>query len=300
MIAVTGGTVFGGRVVTELKKKNIDAVLITSSLRDIHFKKKMIAHHIIHFIGSPTVTLVGILALIRFRIWHKKIVVSWIGFDVRRATGNMFWKLTSRIFDALIDVNITDDNNMVKELDNIGINAKAQPIPIYSIYEIKELHKEKKVAVYLPDKLPVDFNFYQGSIIKKLVNLFPNVEFLITRNSGSYFNEKNVKCFKWIENMEEIYAQVIAVIRLPIHDATGATIIEALSMGRTVIASATDFPYCKIVKNFEDAKKYLSEVIANPSLNVEGSVYVHKKYNNSKFADALIQIYKNLLPRDNS
>jgi hypothetical protein len=295
MIAVTGGTLFGGRVVTELKKKNVDAVLITPSLRNMHFKKKIIAHHIIHFIGSPTVTLIGILALIRFRIWHKKIVVSWIGFDVRRATGNVFWRFFSQILQPLIDVNITDDNNIVEELKNVGIISQAQPVPVYSIYEIRKIPNEKRVAVYLPDKIIDDFEFFQGNLVKKLVKEFPDVTFIILRNSGKYFSEENVRCIQWAENMEEIYDQVRAVIRLPKHDATGATIIETLSMGRTMIASACNFPYCKIVKTYEDAKKYLKEVVENPTLNKEGAEYVHKNYSNEKFVDGLITIYKKLV-----
>lgn len=296
MIAVTGGTLFGGRIVTELKKKNVNAVLITPSLSDIHFKKKIKSHHIIHFIGSPTVTLIGILALTRFRIWRKKIVVSWIGFDVRRATGNIFWRFFSQILQPLIDVNITDDNDIVEELKNVGIISQTQPVPAYSIYEIRKIPNEKRVAVYLPDKLIDDFEFYQGNLVKKLVKEFPEVEFIILRNSGKYFSEENVRCIQWVENMEEIYDQVRGVIRLPKHDATGATIIETLSMGRTMIASATNFPHCKIVKTYEDAKKHLKEVIENPTLNMDGAEYVHKNYNNEKFVDSLITIYKKLIP----
>jgi len=295
LVAILPSSFFAKKIAKELRKKNEDILLITTSLRNFRFKKKIKSHNVIHFIGSPTVTIIGILALIRFKAWHKKIVVSWIGFDVRRVKNNFFWRLTTKIFKNFIDVNITEDEEAVNNLRKANVIAKVQQPPIYTIYNIHDLPKEKKIAVYLPDKLKEDFDFYQGNIIKKLIEEFPNEDFIITGNSGRYFlNKENVECIKWAENMEDIYKQVLAVIRLPIEDTTGATIIETLSMGRTMIASATTFPYCKIVKNYEDLKLHLEGVLKNPTLNIKGSEYVHKIYNNEKLTNELITIYDNL------
>lgn len=295
MIAINGSGKFVSRFVNQLEKKNIECISITPSLRDIHFKNKIKNYPIIHFFGSPTVTIVGILALIRFRLWRKKIVVSWIGFDVRRTTNNKFWKLTSKLLQTLIDINLVDDENIVQELQESGITSQKQPLPVYVIYPLRNLPKEKRIAIYLPDKLPADYNFFQGPLIKRLVNEFPEVEFIITSNSGKYFvDDKNVKCIPWVENMEELYNKVMAVIRLPLHDATGATIIETLAMGRTMIASATDFPYCKIVKTFDDAKNYVNQIISKPILNKEASDYVHNLYDNDNLTNEIISIYKKL------
>jgi len=95
--------------------------------------------------------------------------------------------------------------------------------------------------------------------------------------------------------MKEAYENSIAVIRLPLHDATGATIIETLSMGRTMIASGTKFPFCKIVNNYNDLKNHLENVINDPILNEESSKFVHETYNNSEFADDLIKICKDVI-----
>ena len=295
MVAILPSSFFAKKIVKELRKKNEDVILITTSLRNFRFEKKLKSHNVIHFIGSPTVTIVGILALTRFKVWHKKIVVSWIGFDVRRVKYNFFWRLTTKIFKNFIDVNITEDEEAVNSLRKANVIAKVQQPPAYSIYQIHDLPKEKKIAIYLPDKLKENFDFYQGNMIIKLVDEFPNEDFIITGNSGRYFtNKKNVECIKWVENMEDIYKQVLAVIRLPIEDTTGATIIEALSMGRTMIASATTFPYCKVVKNYEELKLHLKEILQNPTLNTKGSEYVHKIYNNEKFTNELVAIYNNL------
>lgn len=296
MIAEIGGGIFSKKIVDELNKKGIKTILITPSLKDFNFKNKLENFPVIHFTGSPTVTFIGILTLLRFHFWGKKIVVSWIGFDIRRVKSNWFWRMTSKILLDKIDVNITDDEIVAKELNDVGIPAKAQPLPVYSMYPLTNLPTERKIVVYLPDPTIRDFEHYQGNMIQKLVKEFQDVEFIILRNSGKFFqNDKNVKCFKWIDNMKDIYQNAIAVVRLPRHDATGATIIETLSMGRTMIASGTQFPFCKIVNNYDEAKYHLQDIITNPILNEDASKFVHEKYNNSKLADDLIKICTELV-----
>jgi len=296
LIVELGASVFSERIAHELEKRGVKVKLTTTKLRDFRFKEKIKDYPVVHFTGSPTVTFTGLLALIRFRWWHKKIVVSWVGFDIRRIKNNFFWRFCTKIFLNYIDVNITDDKYVANELKQFEIPARVQPLPVYLLYQLYELPKIKKIAVYLPDYTQQDFKFYQGDLIKKLVDNFSEVEFVITGNSGRHFeNNKNVTSIEWCNDMEALYKDVIAVIRLPRHDATGATIIETLSMGRTMIASATNFPYCKKVYTFQDAKNHLKEIIQKPILNIEASKFVHKNYNNAKLADDLIKICKSLL-----
>ncbi len=74
MIAEIGGGIFSKRIVEELNKKDIPAKIITPSIKNIHFKNELNNYPIIHYTGSPTVTLIGILSLLRFRIWKKKLL----------------------------------------------------------------------------------------------------------------------------------------------------------------------------------------------------------------------------------
>jgi len=296
MIGEIGGGIFSKRIVEELNKCGIESILITPSLKDFNFKNKLKDFPVIHFTGSPTVSLVGIISLYRFKNWKKKIVVSWIGFDIRKVKNNWFWRLTSKILIKKIDVHITDDEFVAKELNELGIPAKSQPLPVYKIYSITSLSPLKQILVYLPDETINDFELYQGEMIKKLVKEFTNVNFLITRNSGKFFkNEKNAKCILWVDDMKKIYESSLAVIRLPKHDATGATIIETLSMGRVMIASETNFPYCEIINNYDELKQCVEKIIKNPKLNIDGSQYVHENYNNSRLANELIKICTDLI-----
>ncbi len=293
-IAIIGVTKFAKRLESQLNNKNVESLFISELLRDIDFKK-LKSYSIIHFMWSPTLSIRGFLTLIRLKLMHKKIIVSWIGSDVLFANTRLLSKLITKISQGMIDANLTDSENLKKELNQIGIKAKLQIPPFFSLFKINEIPNQKRVGVYLPDKYKQNWSFYQGDIIKKLVKSFPDVEFIIVPNTGKNFSEKNVKCIKWTDNMEEIYSQVMATIRLPRHDGLSNTIMEVLSMGRNMISSPVEFPFCKIVHNYNDAKNHLEEVIKNPSLNLEGSEYVHKKYDNNKFAEEILSIYNNLL-----
>jgi len=294
MVAILGAKYPGIRIVNRLNENDFKAIFVTPSLRDRKFKGKLVAHNVIHYIGSPTVSIHGILTLIRFKIWKKKILVTWRGSDVLIANKNIFYQFLSKNFQFLVNMNTTLSQKLVDELKNIGIPAKLQPNPVYKLYNICELPLNKKVAVYLPDSSDYRWNFYQGDIIKKLVNDFPDVEFIILGNKGKRFTEKNVKCFEWVENMENIYKQVRVVIRLPVHDGLSNTILEATSMGRHVIASSVNFSFCKIASNYQEVKKYLEDLLENLTLNNEGSDFVHKNYDLEKITKELIEIYKEL------
>jgi len=294
MVAILGAKYPGNRIVNRLNKKEFNAIFVTPSLHDRKFKEKLAAHNVIHYIGSPTVSIHGILTLIRFKIWKKKILVTWRGSDVLIANKNIFYRFLSKNFQFLVNMNTTLSQKLVDELKKIGIKAKLQPNPVYTLYNICELPADKRVAVYLPDSSDYRWNFYQGDIIKKMVNDFPDVEFIILGNKGKRFTEQNVKCFEWIENMEDIYKQVGVVVRLPLHDGLSNTILEATSMGRHVIASSVNFSFCKIASNYQEVKKYLEDLLENPTLNNEGSDFVHKNYNLEKITNELMEIYREL------
>ena len=72
MIVEIGGGVFSQRIVNELSKRGISIKFSSTSLKDFKFKEKIRNYPIIHYTGSPTVTIIGLLSLIRFKIWKKK------------------------------------------------------------------------------------------------------------------------------------------------------------------------------------------------------------------------------------
>ena len=292
MIGIIGNDFFGPRIVDALNKKT-NARFIYPSLHDLRFKEKINNIDIIHFIGSPTVSTHGVLTLLRFRSWNKKIIAHWIGGDAWLVSNKKRFKWYTSLCKNKIDIHLADDYRLIQMISKIGIKAIEQPLPVATHYNIEPLPKEKHILVYGPDETEYFWKRFNGDIIKKIVKEFPNVNFTIVRNSGKYFSEPNVKCFKWVTNMEELYKKSIAVIRIPTHDGLPGTMVETLSMGRQFIYS-DPFPFCKTAKTFEDLKKLIQENLDNSTLNIEGANYVNDKYDIGKITDSLIEIYNKL------
>lgn len=290
MVAIFGRKFFCERLIFQLTKKNIHAVHVGESLRTIDFNQLQ-SHSTVHFIFSPTLSVLGILVLIRLKIMRKKIIVSWIGTDVFWVKTKLFRRLLSKIGNKLVDTNICVCYNLAKELKEMKIKSKVKPLPNFSIYKIQKLPSSNTVAVYLPDKFDYMWDFFSGNIIKRLVTEFPEVNFLILRNSGEKFSEKNVKCYEWIDDMEKLYSEVKIIIRLPLHDGLSNTILEALSMGRIMITTPVGIPYSKEASTYDEVKAHLAESLKNSQLNEVGSNHVHQNFNIEKITSDLIKIY---------
>lgn len=292
MIGIIGNEFFGKRIVENLNKKT-DSVFLYPSLHDLNFKKKINKVKIIHFIGSPTISLHGVLTLSRFRRWGKKIIVHWIGGDAWQATNNNRFKFYTLLCKNKIDLHLADDSRLSLMIKKLNLNAKVQALPVAIHYNVEPLTSEKNFLVYLPDGSDYWWNRYNGNLLKKIVNEFPEINFIMLKNSGKYFDEPNVKCYKWIDDLKKFYKNSLALIRLPTHDGLPGTMIEMLSMGRHFVYSE-DFPYCKKANSFEELKNVLRDLIANPSLNIDGSNYVRDEYNVDKITNSLMNFYENV------
>ena len=182
MIAIMGESFFVNRVIRELQKKGIEASYVELRSSKTALRKTLKSHKIIHFIGSPTVSM-DFIKLILFKIWGKKIIVSWIGFDMRKARQILSRKIISKLCQPFISVNLAADDHTIKNLNALGIKAKLLPPPFYHLFQLRELPKDDKIAVYLPDMPQTLWDFYHGDWIKRLVNELPNVEFIIFQTS---------------------------------------------------------------------------------------------------------------------
>jgi len=295
MVAIIGNTIYGQRLVKQLKKNNVDAILITTSFKDIKFREKIHSHQIIHYISSPTVNFVGIFSLIRFKFWHKKIIISWIGTDVLTVNKNPLYRILTKFCQFMVDQNLVVAPHLKRELLEIDIKSQLLSLPIFKLYKLQNSTQKNKILVYLPDNTKSRFEFFQGNIIKKIIRDFPEVKFVILANSGKQFSENNVKCIKWTENMDDLYFETNGVIRLPIHDGLSNTILEALSMGRFVIASNSSIPYCMEANSYSDVKKLLIRGLDLPQNQLEeASNFINKTYDIEKLTKELIDLYDNL------
>jgi len=289
-IGVMGNDFFGKRIVNSLHGK-VSMVFLYTSLKDIRFMKKIEDVKIIHYIGSPTVSFHGVLTLLRLRIFGKKIIVHWIGGDSWIATNNFLPRILTKLLKNEIALHIAIEKNLSNRIEKLGIRSIIHPLPVATHFKLEELPDQKRILVYAPDITEYYWERFNGKMIKKIVKEFRDVHFIIIRNSGKYFDEPNVECHKWIDNMKEIYKKVIGVIRISTHDGQPGTIIEALSMGRHFIFSQ-EFPFCKKATNFEELKIALKSILDEPKLNVEGSKFVNDEYSIKKISSGLEKIYK--------
>lgn len=291
MIGIMGNDFFGKRIVDALSKK-ISVVFLYTSLKDVTFQKKIKDVKIIHYIGSPTVSFHGVLTLIRLRIYGKKIIAHWIGADSWMAENLFFPRIFTKLFKNQISLHVAIEKELLKRIEKIGINATIiHPLPVASHYEVEPLPSKKQVLVYAPDMNEYYWNRFNGELIKKIVKEFSDVHFIIVRNSGKHFDEPNVECHEWIDDMKEIYQKTIVMIRISTHDGHPSVIREALSMGRHVIYSEKS-PFCKKATNFDELKNALKEILDEPKLNIEGSKFVNEEFSIEKIAAGLEKIYK--------
>ena len=291
MIGIMGNDFFGKKMVAALSNK-IPIIFLYASLKDPKFKEKIRDVKIIHYIGSPTVSFSGVISLIRLKLYGKKIIVHWIGADSWMATNNFFPNLFTKLLKNQVSLHVSIEKELSKRIEKIGIDSIIHPLPVATHFQIEPLQTKKQVLVYAPDITEYYWIRFNGDIIKKIVKEFTDVHFIILRNSGKHFDEPNVECHEWIEDMKEIYKKITVVVRISTHDGQPGTIIEALSMGRHFIFSQ-EFPFCKKATNFGEVKSALQEILDKPKLNIEGSKFVNEEYSIQKIAIGLEKIYKN-------
>jgi len=290
MIGIMGNEFFGKRIVKALSGK-ANVIFLYSSLDDLSFIKKIKNVRVIHFIGSPTVSTHGVLTLLRLKMAKKKIIVHWVGADSWLANKKFHLKVYSQLLKNKIELHIAIEKEIARKLESLGIKSITYPLPVATHYNLEPLPSKKQILVYAPDEEEYYWKRFNGDLIKRIVREFPEVTFIILRNSGKYFSEQNVKCFKWVENMKKMYQESLGMIRISEHDGFPGTMVEALSMGRHFVYSQ-EFPYCKKATNFEELKKAIEEIINEPKLNIDGKNYIEKEYGLDKIAKGLVDIYK--------
>lgn len=169
----------------------------------------------------------------------KKVIIHWVGSDILemqkwQAQGGKFCQslLTQAVHWAEVDWT-------ARELTQLGVEPAVVPLtPTGFPEEVKALPSKFVVLTYLP---PGKEEFYGWEKIKRLAIDFPKVVFLAAAASPSGNHPadwpENIIPLGWVDNMAELYREVIALIRLTEHDGLSFMVLEALAHGRHVIWS---------------------------------------------------------------
>jgi glycosyltransferase involved in cell wall biosynthesis len=249
-------------------------------------------------------------SLIVGKILGKTVIVHWLGTDVLRALTETRMKLMAMILDKFVDLNLACSANLQKDLRRIGIDSAVLPIPVDSEY-------------FLADKLPplperfsvlsrlVDDSLYGGwlygsDVILRLAKDLPDVRFLIVpgKDSGPTWllskrdEAPNIVFSGYNNNMFETYKQATVLLRLLRYDGMSYMVMEALALGRQVIWSCNNLPFCHYVQSYDQVKETLLQIRANPKLNLEGAEYVRKHLNPKYIIKELVMIYNKLVSGD--
>lgn len=214
------------------------------------------------------------------QIFHKKIVVHWIGTDVMLIRES-FQKEPRKINANCINLAVTEQ--LCRELQEIGIDSSYVPIfPMQTLRcEKMPVPKQHAVLSYIPAERE---DFYGMSIVRELSERFPNIPFYIVANDGrrDAVPPQNLHYLGFLpkDELYRLYEKVSVLLRIPVHDGLPVMMLEAQGLGRTVIHSF-DYPFvhCPKGRTIEDIAACLKEVISEPPTVDEASVdYIQSYY----------------------
>jgi glycosyltransferase involved in cell wall biosynthesis len=200
-----------------------------------------------------------------------------------------------KVLNRIIDIHLAGSLGLVEELKTINIKASWVPlIPGDFKTQIYSLPASPAVVAFIPEERP---DFYKLSVLYELAASFQNVRFMIVGSKEGEPNcPGNISFLGFQKNMDEIYMQSNALIRIVEHDGLSLMVLEALSRGRQVIWSE-QFPHCYYARDTASAKAALLKIINNPEINHNGASYVQETFNKNKIIGGLVEIYKGLIGR---
>jgi glycosyltransferase involved in cell wall biosynthesis len=251
-----------------------------------------------------------VFSLIVAKILGKTVVIHWMGTEVMRALTETRIKLMALILDKFVDLNLVPSENLQKDLRRIGIDSALLPLPVDSEYfagnELPPLPDKFSVLSKLVDDSLWGGWLYGSDVILRLAKDLPDVSFLIVpaKDSGPTWllsrkdEAPNIVFLSWKNNLFEVYKQTTVLLRLTRYDGMSYMVMEALALGRQVIWSCNNLPFCHYVRSYDQVKETLLEIRMNPRLNLEGAEYARKHLSSEYIIKELIKIYNKLVSGD--
>lgn len=175
-----------------------------------------------------------------FKNQKAKVILHFVGADI-------FW-LRHRTFRELkylagalklqCDEILCENVQAQKELAELGIPAKVQPIPPYADYEVRPLPKEFRCAVFLTHKS--DFDKYLFEHTLSIMRAMPDVKFAAYGDGADKsIQYENVECFGnfWGDQWKEFVYANSCYLRLVRHDTRPMASDEFILAGRDVVTN---------------------------------------------------------------
>lgn len=302
-IAILGLPYFGKMVAELLTERGWEASYYAHPGRDaigwLRLASALARADIVYFIstrvdiGSPQARFM--------RIRRRPVVVHWVGTDVLIALEEHAKRnISTRLVEA--PLHWCDAPWLVTELAPIGIRAEYVPLPIPVLEpEPAPLPSQFRVLMYLPVDA-FDREVFDMETILRLPVELPEVEFILIPSPADSLPgpfPANLKTPGWINDMDGLYREVSALVRLVSHDGMSFMVLEALSRGRHVVYT---YPLPDVVhaSGFEAVAAAIRGLLARHDagtlmLNEEGRRYALSHFERATLIDDLDFRFSKLL-----
>jgi len=227
----------------------------------------------------------------------------WLGDDVMNTiqeaeAGTLRSRALSSTRD---DLHIAAAPWLSRELELVGIRAVTAYVPTVTNYPpiASPLPAEFRVLTYLP---AAHFEFYGGETILEVARRLPNIPFDVVANDGSAVRgaPSNIHWHGWVSDMAEAYRNATVVVRIPAHDAIGATVVEGLVHARHIIYTY-EVPFVGRVfpatpEAVVDALEslYGHHVAGRLGLNTAGREYALMEFDSNARTDRLLSLIRTI------
>ncbi len=248
---------------------------------------------VIHLIGGLDWRLHTVLGMA-----GRRVVVHWIGSDVMslRNASDRGWpgRLQCRCAYGYTAAHIADSPDLTTELRHLGIEATVvRLLPERIEAEVQPLPRKFTVLSYWFDS-PERRDFYGGDVVLQLAGEFPQVEFRVLQATGvGEVPPPNLTFLGYQRDMERVYAESSALIRLPKHDSMSAMVLEMLARGRYVIYNKP-MEGCHYATGLDTARTALRELMTRSEPNTAGAAMVSREYSVAREVESLAGFYGGL------
>ena len=232
------------------------------------------------------------------KLLNKKVVYHWAGTDVLNYLNHPEWLSE---WKPKVDIHLAYAPNLQNELKTLGIESRVFTIVPKLKLELAAMPKEHAVLLSIPDDKPGLAEFYGYETMIKVIEEFPELEFVVVRSSHPekypYKNVRHMGVLTWDE-MEKVYDNVSIVIRYPEHDGLSLLLMESTIKGKHMLYRY-ELPHTIHVSSFEDICVALRKLVDTPpEVNTEASEYGVKTYNQDTCLNELTQILEPLWKKE--
>ena len=245
-------------------------------------------YDLFHLISTP------LPVISKLSKYGQPILYHWIGTDVYRFIKDSYIKRQLKKYFILSPLvkNLVVWDNLKSELSQF--NVKSTVLPLVKLgrkKDITPLPEKFSILTYVPFKR---WEYYNGDMILKLAEKFPDIDFHLLAAEGKTVKSSNVYTYGFVEDVTPFYKNNLILIRVTRHDGLAKMVLEALSYGRQVLWNM-QFPHCIYVKNIDDCIIALNSLKKKEELNLAGKTYVEQNFNQEKILDNYHNLCKNLI-----